>query len=57
MLPWWTYPAGGCFLVGATAGWFIGYAHRELIEWGRRYGRLLAWQRKHRPGGWRKALR
>lgn len=51
MFPWWTYPAGGCFLLGTAAGWFIGYAHRDFIELGRRCGRLLA---KHRcnPLGW-----
>jgi membrane protein YqaA with SNARE-associated domain len=51
-LPWWAYPAACCFLAGGTCGWFVGYAHREFVEWGRRYGRLLAWNRAHR-GSWR----
>lgn len=51
-MPWWAYPAGLCFLCGAAWGYMLGhalgYAHRDLVEWGRRYGRLLAWQRRHR---------
>jgi hypothetical protein len=47
-LPWWAYPAGCCFLSGAGWGWLVGYAHRDLVEWGRRAGRLLAWRRKYR---------
>jgi hypothetical protein len=57
MLPWWVYPAALCFLCGATWGYMLGhsagYMHRDLIEWGRRCGRLLAWQRKHRRRSWR----
>lgn len=47
-LPWWAYPAACCFLAGGTCGWFVGYAHREFVEWGRRWGRLLAWRQRHR---------
>jgi hypothetical protein len=50
-LPWWAYPAGCCFLVGGACGWQLGYLHRGLVEWGRRAGRLLAWQRRHRGRG------
>lgn len=55
LLPWWTYPAAYCFLTGAACGWPVGYVHRGLIEWGRKYGRLLAWRRRYRgrgPLGW-----
>lgn len=48
-LPWWAYPAACCALAGGACGWVLGYAHRELVEWGRRCARLLAWRRKHRP--------
>jgi hypothetical protein len=50
-LPWWAYPAGCCFLVGGACGWQLGYLHRGLVEWGRRAGRLLAWQRRYRARG------
>lgn len=53
MLPWWTYPAAGCVLLGAGAGWALGYLHREFVEIGRAYGRLLAdIQRLVRTGRW-----
>lgn len=50
-LPWWAYPAACCVLFGGGCGWLVGYAHRELIELGRWYGRTLAWQRKYRGRG------
>ena len=49
------------FLLGATLvtvglfglaclamGWCAGYSHRGAVEAGRRFGRLVAWHRRHR---------
>jgi membrane protein YqaA with SNARE-associated domain len=41
-LPWWAYPAACCVLTGGACGWVLGYLHREFVELGRAYGRLLA---------------
>lgn len=53
-LPWYAYPAACCFLAGGACGWFIGYAHREFVEWGRRLGRLAGWWQRYR---WRPLAR
>lgn len=54
-LPWWAYPAACCFLAGAGCSALVfyaaGYFHRELLEWGRKRARLLAWQRRYQGRG------
>lgn len=50
-LPWWSYPAACCFLFGWGCGWIHGCMHHNLMEWGRKRARLLAWQRKYRGRG------